>query len=189
MKEMAVAGLLAAVCLVVPVAALPLEPATAPKSEAEALRVARIGAALLVRLAERVEWPPEAFPEETSPFAICVVGDDPFKGALQAFNGRVSHGRSISIKNFSSARVLSYCPVLFVSDSELPRLGQIIEALSTSPVLTVSYMEGFCEAGGGIRLVRRTNSIGFEINPEAAERAGLKVDPSLLRLALKVKRH
>ena len=52
-----------------------------------------------------------------------------------------------------------------------------------STVLTVSDTNGFAHQGVIINLIKVDNKIRFEINPAAAERAGLKISSHLLRLA------
>ncbi|MCI4348028.1 MAG: YfiR family protein, partial [Thermoplasmata archaeon] len=39
-------------------------------------------AAFLFNFAQFVEWPPGAFPEASSPFVMCILGDDPFGKSL-----------------------------------------------------------------------------------------------------------
>ena len=58
--------------------------------------------------------------------------------------------------------------------------------MQNKPVLTASERRGFAAAGGTVQLVRRTNTIGFHVNPDAAAKAGLGLDPRLVRLAAKV---
>jgi hypothetical protein len=54
-------------------------------------------------------------------------------------------------------------------------------------VLTVGDTEGFAERGGIINLVKDGNRLSFEINPEAAQRAGLVMSSKLLFLGKIVK--
>jgi len=50
-------------------------------------------------------------------------------------------------------------------------------------VFTVADQEGFAKAGGIANFFRAENRIRFEINPRAAQKAGLKISSRLLRLA------
>jgi len=55
-------------------------------------------------------------------------------------------------------------------------------------VLTVSEIENFAHRGGVIQLKKENNRIVFEINIEAARRAGLAMNSQLLKLAKIVKK-
>jgi dihydroxyacid dehydratase/phosphogluconate dehydratase len=52
-----------------------------------------------------------------------------------------------------------------------------------SPVLTIGEHVPFSRLGGIIAFIRDGNRVRFEINADAAERAGLQVSSKLLRLA------
>jgi hypothetical protein len=71
---------------------------------------------------------------------------------------------------------------VFVSASERGRLPEILSALGSKSVLTVSEVEEFAARGGVINFVLVDNRVRFEINPGAAKRSGLKISSELLRL-------
>ena len=50
-------------------------------------------------------------------------------------------------------------------------------------VLTVGEQEGFAVRGGIVNLTKEKNKVRFEINLDAAKRAGLKMSSQLLKLA------
>ena len=96
-------------------------------------------------------------------------------------------GRQLAVKRFASLRDLEPCHILFISDSEKKRLPEILEQLDEAGVLIVGDMKGFARAGGTINFVLRKNKVQFEINVDAAERAGLKLSSKLLKLAFIVR--
>ena len=59
--------------------------------------------------------------------------------------------------------------------------------LSNTPTLTVSDGAAFAEAGGTANFFVEDQKMRFAINPEAAERARLRVSSKLLSLAKLVK--
>ena len=80
------------------------------------------------------------------------------------------------------------CRVLFMNASKDAQLGNILSALGTSAILTVSDMPGFTRGGGMIQFVIDGNRVRFEINLAAAKRAGLNLSSQLLKLAIAVRR-
>lgn len=143
----------------------------------------QIKAAFLYHFVKFVEWPSEALPEASPTIHICVLGTDPFGGALEALKGKTVKGRSLVISRFERVRDLGGCHIAFVSSSEKGRLGEIVETLKEASVLTVGDMDRFAELGGIISFVVESNKVRFEINVVRAERARLKISSQLLKLA------
>jgi len=77
------------------------------------------------------------------------------------------------------------CHILFISTSEKKRLAEIFDGLGNTPVLTVGETETFVKSGGAINFFREGNKFRFEINADAAKKAGLKIDSKLLGLGKK----
>ena len=151
------------------------------------LREYQIKAAFLYNFVKFVEWPAEAFAETDGTITIGVLGEDPFGAALETLQGKTVKGRKLVIKRFKDLQDLQSSHILFISSSEKEHLPQIFETLKDVSALTVGEMAQFAHGGGIINFTRRKNKIRFEINVDAAERAGLKISSKLLRLAKVVK--
>lgn len=142
-----------------------------------------VKAAMLYNFALFVEWPKEA--SAGSFLTVGVLGDDPFGESLEStFRGKTVQGREIRVRRFAKLEELQPCEILFIAQSERKRMPEILGALGRTSVLTVGDMKEFTELGGmfGFRIEQK--QVRFEINLEAAQRAGLKVSYKLLRLAL-----
>ncbi len=151
-------------------------------ANASASREYRIKAAFLYNFAKFTVWPAEAFADAKAPLRLCVLGEDPFHGALAALEGRTVKNRPMVAGRLSSGDPLGQCHLLFVSASEHGRLGTILESLRGMPVLVVGDTPHFARSGGTIRLKIVGNKVRFEINVGAAQHAKLKIDSRLLRL-------
>ncbi len=82
--------------------------------------------------------------------------------------------------------------MLFICASETNNLTQILQAVEHLSILTISEADGFIEQSGMINLVAEQKTAGsqvvaFEINQAAAEKANLKLDTQLLKLARRTK--
>jgi hypothetical protein len=144
----------------------------------------KVKAAFVYNFAEFIEWPDVAFANTDAPFAIAVIGNDPFNGILeQVIAGKKIAGRSVVIKHFNSSDDISSCQVLFIPATEDEHLEQIIQKVQDGPILTIGETERFPWAGGCFRFYTEDNKIRFEINQGAAARAGLRISSKLLRLA------
>ena len=143
----------------------------------------QVKAAFLYNFAKFVVWPPQAFPSPDSPFTICLAGD-PFEGALdRTVQGELLDRRPLMVRRIIPAEDLRRCQMIYLAPNENRRSAEIIDAAANSPILTVGETDSFINEGGIIRFVRSGGRIHFQINPDAAERASLRVSARLLRLA------
>ena len=156
---------------------------------AQAMGEYQVKAAFLYNFARFVEWPTTAFGNDKEPFRICVIGKDPFGGALaEAVRAKTVSGRSFVVAGISGPGILdkSYaagCQILFVSSSEKNRLPAIFRALPAAGVLTIGDTEGFAAQGGIVNFKLEDGRVRFEINVEAAERENLRISSRMLTLA------
>ncbi len=150
----------------------------------------QIKAAFLYNFAKFVEWPPETSGGADDPMAICIVGKDPFGNILDELikNKDISRRRLV-VRRMNQGQSARDCQVAFISSSEKPHMRAILEGLKGESVLTVGDMEGFAVLGGMINFTMEQSRVRFEINVEAAERAGLKISSKLLNLAKIVRDH
>ncbi|NVM21789.1 MAG: YfiR family protein [Desulfobacterales bacterium] len=146
-----------------------------------------IKAAFLYNFAKFVEWPTEAFPNDSTPITLCILGEDPFGDALESIKGKTIRGRDMVIRHVVRVEDLEHCHILFVSASEEKRLPQILNTIRDKTILTVSDMNRFARRGGIINLVTVRSKIRFEINVDATDLVGLRISSKLLRLARIVK--
>ena len=151
-------------------------------AKTSASREYRIKAAFLYNFAKFTVWPAAAFADAKAPLRLCVLGKNPFDGALAALEGRTVKNRPIVASRLALTDSPKMCHLLFVSASEHGRLGTILKSLRGMPVLAVGDTPRFARSGGTIRLKIVSNKVRFEINIGAAQHAKLKIDSRLLKL-------
>jgi len=175
---------LAAVALVLWVwAALP---PPAPAQTRKPQTPFEIRACFLVNFALYTEWPKEAFTDPQAPFVFGILGRDDFGKDIDIVRDNVLRGRKLVVKHYVSVKEVEGCHLLYISASEESRVTEILQHLSNSSVLTVGEMEGFLERGGMLNfIVKKTTrpgygTLGYEVNPTAAEKARLRINSQLL---------
>jgi hypothetical protein len=148
----------------------------------------QLKAVFLMNFAKFVEWPTTAFRSAQSPVTICVLGEDPFGHDLDdVVRGQVAGDRTLAVKRLAQVQREDNCHVLFVSAAEKARTERGLGVLRNTPTLTVGEGDDFAAAGGMIGLLIEDNKVRFDINLDAAERAGLKISSKLLKLAKNVR--
>jgi hypothetical protein len=143
----------------------------------------------LYNFARYVEWPASSFKTSSDPIVICILGENPFGGALdRATAGKEVDGHPFAVRQLSAFPPDTVCHILFVSSSERKSFRSTVSGLKSAAVLTVGEFQTFTADGGIISFKLNEGKVRFEINVEAAERAHLHISSKLLNLAQIVKK-
>lgn len=150
---------------------------------AQSTREYDLKAVFLYNFATFVEWPKEVRPPAGEPIIIGILGRDPFGEALDAVvAGESLRGNPLQVRRYRSPEAAAECHILYIGASEAWRLPRIMGALRGKPVLTVGDMPRFADAGGIITF-STGGRVQLQINPVAAQRAGLAISSKLLRVS------
>ena len=148
-------------------------PALAQTASPEALK-----AEVVYRVLMFVTWPPEREVPERG-LQVCTLGDGRMEGALQALAGRPIRQLSVAVRRLARADQAAGCHLLYLA---APQPG-LRPALAEAPVLVVSDTAAMLDQGAMINLQVEDGRIVFDVELDAARRAGLDISTKLLRLA------
>jgi len=156
---------------------------SAQPTEADA---SAIEAAMLRNFARYVTWPATAFPTDSSPWRLCILGPDPFGSLLErTVGGRVEQGRGFSIVRSADPTALASCHIVFIAATDTPKRRAALAAWKSLPILTVSEAPGFLQEGGAIRF-DVGDRVELSVNLDQARSLALKVQTKLLEVAREV---
>jgi len=143
-----------------------------------------IESAMLYNFTKFVDWPGSALGAGGVPVVVGVWGDDGLFPVLAvALRNKTVYGHPVVVRRLDSSADPRSCAVLFVGASDRKEIARIVQSVRGSPVLTIGELVQFSRLGGVLAFIRDGNRIRFEINLDAADRAGLQVSSKLLRLA------
>ena len=137
---------------------------------AEAPLESQIQAAFLLNFTKFIEWPDGSLGAPYSTFNICILGNNPFGGALdQVIAGEVVYSRKVVVQKIDHDPQAGFCKIVFTAAEDydpnlFAKLGR--------GVLTVGIGQRFVRNGGMIGFVIENRRVRFEINHPAAESAG-----------------
>lgn len=144
----------------------------------------QVKAAFLFNFAKFIDWPPSSYTSPQAPFAVCVLGDDPFGPVLDnTLAGKSLGSHSVIARRIRDIAEARRCQIVFVSSSESRHYGDVVEGVRGAGVLLVGETDGFASAGGAIEFTLESNHVRFAINPDAAQRERLTLSSKLLMLA------
>jgi hypothetical protein len=148
----------------------------------------RVKSALLLNFARYIEWPASVWRSPADPVRVCVIGNDPFHGALSmTLSGHTAQDRPLVYENIRTASQALDCQIVFVSSEADDERSKILEVLREKPVVTVGEGDNFIEQGGMI-LFRLSDEgkVQFEVNLPAVKSANVKMSSRMLASAEKV---
>jgi hypothetical protein len=146
--------------------------ASAPPSEAQ------VKAAFVYNVMRFVGWP-----QTSGALRLCTVGDDALAGALAGLAGKPLDSLSIEVRALGARAPLAQCDVVYVAASAASATVDIVRGLEGRAVLTVGDAPGLAQQGLIVNFFLQEERVRFEINPVAAQRAGVKISSQLLSLA------
>ncbi|HEY7790301.1 MAG TPA: YfiR family protein [Vicinamibacterales bacterium] len=147
----------------------------------------QVKAAFIFNFANFTTWPASAFTSPTGPLAICIVGSDPFEGALeQVVSGEHVGSHPLAVEHRRRGASLQGCQMVFVSGDDGGQV-QVVQAAAKAPILTIGETDQFWRDGGMIAFQVDGGHVRFDVNQTAAKHHGLELSSKLLRVAWRVK--
>jgi len=164
-----------AAVLVLPALAL-----SAAQAQADGSLEYAVKGAYLYKMLPFVDWPPTVFSAPNSPITICILGHDPFGGALDKAVADQQIGQHPVVVRRNIAPGDTSCQAVFM-DKDSASAEQAFEG---RPVLTVT--DSGAPAHGVIAFVVEQNHVRFDIDDALAAKDGLAISSKLLGLARRV---
>jgi len=155
-----------------------------PQAKAQVSREYQLKAVFLYNFAQFTQWPTNAFAGPSAPIVIGVLGPNPFGPSLEdTVRGETVDGRPLVVEFYRRAEEIKTCHILFIGQSEIRHMDEILKSIKGKPVLTVADVDNSLTARAIIRFVMENNKIHFRINQDAARAANLVLSSRLLRVA------
>ena len=142
----------------------------------------QVKAGFVSSFARFIEWPPDAFKSPHEPFAICVLGQNPFGRTLAALVAGKSVGeRALELREIASVRDAEGCHILFVSSSERLRFRSILTSLKERSVFSMA-IQAISSPRAVWSLRIENGKVRIEINAAAAKKKNLRISSRLMSL-------
>lgn len=141
-------------------------------------------AAYIYNFTNYIEWPGEY---KTGAFVIGVLGKDDVTEELKQLAAKKNvKGQTMSVIEYKSVNEVSKCHILFVSKNQSSQIAEAITSLGSSNTLIIADKTNLLTKGAGIAFSFDGSKLFFEISKNNITNRGLKINPALEKLALKV---
>jgi hypothetical protein len=145
-------------------------------------------AAFIHNFAKFTQWPREVLPP-AAPLLACVLGDTTFSDVLGSYvKGHPIDGHEIIVSHVASQEAARSCHILYVSGVTSKWAAKVVADLNGAPVLTLSDMDQFAQAGGMAQLYVEDGRIRFKVNIDSTQSSRLQFSSKLLALATLIKK-
>lgn len=149
----------------------------------EVTKADKVKAAIVYKLTKFITWP-----EKRQTLALCIIGSGAINSELLKINHKFSMGRRISVTHKTpTAPLEKLCDVVYIHNTKMDRISEVINKLQNKPVVTISDSQNFVYQGGVIGLFRTGSRIRFAISHSATRNAGVSISSQLMGLAKTVK--
>ena len=161
-------------------------PCPAAGQESAIANPRKVEAAFLRNFTKYVTWPAHAFPDDRSPWHICVLGSDPFGRNLEeTFEGRIAQDRPVEIFRADTLAELPPCQIVFVAYKISANRRAALAELQSRPVLTVGDAAEFLQEGGIIRF-DVSDHVEISVNLDRARSVFLTIQTKMLEVSREV---
>lgn len=131
-----------------------------------------------------IQWPSD---KQSGDFIIGVYGKSPMITELTTMAATRSVGsQKIIVKEINNPSDAESCHVLFIPESKSGILSDVRTKLGGNSTLVITEREGLGKQGSAINFVIIDGKLKYELNKTTLEKAGLKVMPDLIKLAILV---
>lgn len=143
----------------------------------------QIKAAFIFNFTKFISWPAE-LEQAGGDLRLCLLDGNPFGDYVYQLNGRRVRNFYLRVSETHSHDQLASCHIVYLSGPKVD--SELLSRLASLPILTISDVDGFMPAGGGISLFPENERIRFDINLQRMKGCGLDVSSKLLSLARQV---
>ena len=145
-----------------------------------------VKAAYLYNFAKSAEWPEPKLSGSATLVIGVVAGDDEFIDTLKKLvTGRTAGAHPIIVRRAASVEDMDVCHLVFFrSSAGHKRTESAISALRSPGILLVGEDSEFLRQGGMINLSLNNGRVRFEVDQASLGRAGIRLSPALLALAI-----
>lgn len=144
---------------------------------------AAVKTAFLYNFMKFIDWPDAVSNQDA--YHLCTSYNDTLGDSLMVLASKSINNKPIAIHRDVAGKDLKICQIVFIAASE--NAAAIVNDLKNLPIVTISDKAGFIQQNGIIGLVQIDNRLGFEINLDQANSAGVHIHAQLLKLAKNVK--
>lgn len=133
--------------------------------------------ATLFKICNYVTWPADR--HNTQTFDIVVVGTPEEIAQFTFPSDKLLNNKAIRLIGLDDYQLIADCQVVFICQSKMDEVSQILEFIQDKSILTFSDDEALFEQGIMINFYVDENRVKFELNPEVINKSKIQLHSQL----------
>ncbi len=142
-----------------------------------------VKAAFTMNFARLTQWPEKRL-KASEAINICVMGNETLKSTFTLVKGKNINGHTARLNIISRLNMIKQCHILFISGIKQSNMRQIFKLAQQHSILTISELPDIGQSHAILNFIMHRHKVRFQIDPEKAQQAGLKISSRLLKLAI-----
>jgi len=152
-------------------------------SPAQVNTVSQAQSMFIYNFSRLIQWP-ESY--NTGDFVIGVMGNNDLMNTLSQYvEGKKVGSRAITVKKFDDPVDISKCNILFVGNTKVGKLNEVIAKVQSQSSLIITERKGMVDSGSAIDFFMEGDKLKFVMNTQNAQKYDLVVSKSLSDMAYK----
>jgi hypothetical protein len=143
-----------------------------------------IKSVFILKIPVYIEWPENSnYQVNQNDFVIGIIGEDPFKGKLQALIKKEKlkiKNKNIQVRHIANYSEINGIDLLFVANSEKYNITKILKEVQNKPILTMSDTKSYSEKGIMINMYIESGSLAFDVNMKESSISKIYISSKLL---------
>lgn len=128
-----------------------------------------------------IQWPASY---NSGEFVIGVMGNNDLYNTLGSYvTSKKVGSQPISVKSFSDPADITKCHILFVGNTKVGKLNEIVSKLQGSNSLIITERKGMVDSGSAIDFFMEGDKLKFVMSTQNAQKYNLVVSKSLSDMA------
>lgn len=142
-----------------------------------------IKAIFIYNFTKYIQWP-----TKITPFKIGIIGNkNVYDNLKKIAENNINRDEEIIVSRLSDLKNISNNNIIFVGNSKLDVLNNILELTDTSKTLVITDNDKSSKNGAGINFVIKNNKQRFKLEKDIIEKHSLTINPILENIAVKDK--
>jgi hypothetical protein len=131
-----------------------------------------------------IEWPGSY---KSGVFKIGILGSGDVVDELVDYTrGKRVGAQTIQVNTFQNPSEITKCHILFVVYGKTNKIPEVVSQIGSNSTLLIAEKRGATNDGAAVNFLIVSNSLKFELKPSNATKQGLKLNPKLSEMAMKV---
>jgi hypothetical protein len=150
-------------------------------SAQQASTVSQAQSIFIYNFSRLIQWP-ESY--NTGDFVIGIMGNNDLYNTLISYvSGKKVGSRAISVKKFDEPAEISKCNILFVGNTKIGKLNEVLAKVQSQSSLIITERKGMIDSGSAIDFFMDEDKLKFVMNTQNAQKYDLVISKSLSDMA------